>query len=67
MVGIEEANDKLQRTFTAMEGSREVTAAVESYQRLEEMTENVQDAIDEYLLIHFITGGCRLCQKLGGQ
>ena len=66
-MGIEEAKDKLQRTLTAMEGSREVTAAVESYQRLKEMTGNIHDAIDEYLLIHYITGGCRLCQKLGGQ
>ena len=66
-MGIEEAKDKLQRTFTAMEGSREVTAAVESYQRLKEMTKSIHDAIDEYLLIHYITGGCRLCQKLGGQ
>jgi len=65
-MGIEEAKYKLQRTLTAMEGSREVTAAVESYQHLQEMTENIHEAIDEYLLIHFITGGCRLCQKLGG-
>ena len=66
-MGIEEAKDKLQRTLTAMEGSREVTAAVESYKHLQEMTENIHDAIDEYLLIHYITGKCGLCQKLGGQ
>ena len=66
-MGMEAAKDKLQRTCTAMEGSREVTAAVESYQRLKEMTGNIHDAIDEYLLIHYITGGCGLCQKLGGQ
>lgn len=67
MVGIEEPKDKLQRTLSAMEGSREVAAAAESYKRLQESTKTVHEAIDEYLLIHYITGGCGLCQKLGGQ
>ena len=66
-VGIEEPQDKLQQTLLAMEGSREVAAATESYKDLQEMTENIHDAIDEYLLIHYITGACGLCRKLGGQ
>lgn len=66
-VSIEEPKDRLRRTLSAMEGSREVATATESYKYLQEMTETVHDAIDEHLLIHYITGVCGLCQKLGGQ
>lgn len=64
---IENAETHIQQTLSAMDGSREVAAAAESYKDLRELTENVHDAIDDHLLVHYISGLCGLCQKLGGQ
>ena len=66
-VGIEDAKARIQEILSAMAGNKDVAAAAESYNDLVSATEIVHNEIDGYLLIHYITGLCGLCKKLGGQ
>lgn len=64
---VEDPMAHIQQTLSAMEDNSGIDAAAKSYEYLRESTRSVHDAIDEHLLIHYITGLCGLCQKLGGQ
>lgn len=66
-VGIEDPKAQIEEILSAMAGNKDVATAAESYNNLGSATEIVHNEIDGYLLIHYISGLCGLCKKLGGQ
>lgn len=64
---IDEPEARLLGTIAALADCEELIAAARSFRNLQAITQNLNNAVDEYLLIHHIPGRCGLCKKLGGQ
>ncbi len=57
--------EQLVSTVDAMTGSTEAQDAARTHRNLQDRTSEVQEALEEYWLVHYIRGRCGLCRKLG--
>ncbi len=62
-----QATAQLVRTIEAVAAMPEVAVARQTYRTVEAKTSTALAELEEYLLIHHISGDCGLCQKLRGQ